>query len=239
MTPGTSVIIELLGGIALLLWGVRMVRTGIMRAWGGRLKHFIETRLSNRFSAFLAGGAATFDWPWIAGNLVVGLALLVAAAVSNVDALRERMSSGEARRAGKYGTSAILSTLFVLAILGFLAFLSTRYHKRFDWSEMKVHSLTSQSQQLLEGLEQDVEVLALFPPLESEPVRELLDRYAYASPRFKVQYADPNERPELLARHGITPEQLGEGVVRVALGGESMLVDEVSEEKLTNALVKL
>jgi len=59
MTPGTSVIIELLGGIALLLWGVRMVRTGIMRAWGGRLKRFIETRLSNRFSAFLAGGAAT------------------------------------------------------------------------------------------------------------------------------------------------------------------------------------
>ena len=59
MTPGTSVIVELLGGVALLLWGVRMVRTGVMRAWGDRLKHFIEARLSNRVSAFLAGGAAT------------------------------------------------------------------------------------------------------------------------------------------------------------------------------------
>ena len=39
----TRVIIELLGGVALLLWGVRMVRTGIMRAWGDRLKRFIET----------------------------------------------------------------------------------------------------------------------------------------------------------------------------------------------------
>lgn len=59
MTPGTSVIIELLGGVALLLWGVRMVRTGIMRAWGDRLKRFLEARLSNRVSAFLAGAGAT------------------------------------------------------------------------------------------------------------------------------------------------------------------------------------
>lgn len=59
MNPGTLVIVNLLGGVALLLWGVRMVRTGVMRAWGDRLKSFIEHRLGSRFSAFLAGGAAT------------------------------------------------------------------------------------------------------------------------------------------------------------------------------------
>ncbi len=59
MTPGTWVIINLLGGVALLLWGVRMVRTGIMRAWGDRLQRYIEASLSNRLSAFFAGIAAT------------------------------------------------------------------------------------------------------------------------------------------------------------------------------------
>ncbi len=59
MNPGTLVIINLLGGVALLLWGVRMVRTGVLRAWGDRLKLFIEQRLSNRVSAFLAGATAT------------------------------------------------------------------------------------------------------------------------------------------------------------------------------------
>ncbi len=59
MNPGTAVIINLLGGVALLLWGVRMVRTGVMRAWGDRLKSFIEHRLGNRGSAFVAGGFAT------------------------------------------------------------------------------------------------------------------------------------------------------------------------------------
>lgn len=59
MNPGTLVIVNLLGGVALLLWGVRMVRTGVLRAWGDRLKRFIEMRLGNRLSAFLAGGFAT------------------------------------------------------------------------------------------------------------------------------------------------------------------------------------
>ena len=56
---GTLVIVNLLGGVALLLWGVRMVRTGVMRAWGDRLRSFIELRLGNRVSAFVAGGVAT------------------------------------------------------------------------------------------------------------------------------------------------------------------------------------
>ncbi|HLF21786.1 MAG TPA: Na/Pi cotransporter family protein, partial [Aestuariivirga sp.] len=59
MNPGTQVIVNLLGGVALLLWGVRMVRTGIMRAWGDRLKRFIEHRLGGRLQAMAAGGAAT------------------------------------------------------------------------------------------------------------------------------------------------------------------------------------
>jgi phosphate:Na+ symporter len=59
LNEGTLVIINLLGGIALLLWGVRMVRTGVLRAWGDSLKHFIEVRLGNRPSAFVAGASAT------------------------------------------------------------------------------------------------------------------------------------------------------------------------------------
>ena len=59
MNPGTAVFVNLLGGVALLLWGVRMVRTGVTRAYGDRLKNFIEHRVGNRVSAFMAGGVAT------------------------------------------------------------------------------------------------------------------------------------------------------------------------------------
>lgn len=59
MNPGTMVIVNLLGGVALLLWGVRMVRTGVMRAWGDRLKRFIEQNLASRLAAFASGLVAT------------------------------------------------------------------------------------------------------------------------------------------------------------------------------------
>jgi hypothetical protein len=66
---------------------------------------------------FFSGMPLQSDLGWVGGNLVLGLVLLVSAAGMNLDALRERMSTGEARRAGKYGTSAVLSTVLGIARL--------------------------------------------------------------------------------------------------------------------------
>jgi phosphate:Na+ symporter len=52
---GTLVILDLMGGVALLLWGLHMVRSGIMRAFGSDLRHFLSKTLNNRFAAFAAG----------------------------------------------------------------------------------------------------------------------------------------------------------------------------------------
>lgn len=199
--------------------------------------------LANFLMLLFSGGAGATpsDLGWIGGNFALGAILLVSAAMLNVDTLRERMSSGEARRAGKYGTSAIVSTLLGIAILGMLGFLAHRYPQKFDWSEQKVHTLSDQTQKTLAGLDQDVAVLVLVNKLDEQPIRELLDRYAFASPRFKVDYADPNVRPGLLEQHGITKEELGEGrgLVQVTIGGNSLELSEISEESVTNALVKL
>lgn len=187
-----------------------------------------------------SGAGVASDLAWVGGNLVVGVILLVSAAVLNFDALRERMASGEARRAGKYGTSAILSTILGIAILGALGFLATRYHHRFDLSEAGIHTLSDQSKKVLENLDSDVDVLALVGPGQQDAVHELLDKYAYESDRFHVEYADPNERPGLLQKYDITPDELGQGgLVRVAIGGDDVKVTDITEENVTNAMVKL
>lgn len=56
---GTDVLISLLGGVALLLWGLRMVRTGMTRALGSRLVGILETSLRNRIRAFFSGLGVT------------------------------------------------------------------------------------------------------------------------------------------------------------------------------------
>ena len=48
-------LLHLFGAVALLLWALRMVRTGIMRAYGSRLRHWIGVAMTNRFRALGAG----------------------------------------------------------------------------------------------------------------------------------------------------------------------------------------
>src|SRR5579864_7998377 len=52
---GGMILLDLTGGVALLLWGLHMVRTGIVRAFGSDLRRFLGIALRNRFVAFAAG----------------------------------------------------------------------------------------------------------------------------------------------------------------------------------------
>jgi len=56
---GVETILNVLGGVTLLLWGVRMVRTGLTRAFGAALRRAIAACSRNRFTAFLGGIAVT------------------------------------------------------------------------------------------------------------------------------------------------------------------------------------
>ena len=55
----TLTLIDLAGAIALLLWGVHMVQSGIQRAFGPNLRRFLGRALGDRFRAFLAGLGVT------------------------------------------------------------------------------------------------------------------------------------------------------------------------------------
>jgi phosphate:Na+ symporter len=52
---GSMVLLDLMGGVALLLWGLHMVHSGILRAFGPDLRLLLAQALNNRFSAFAAG----------------------------------------------------------------------------------------------------------------------------------------------------------------------------------------
>ena len=56
---GSAVILDLMGGVALLLWGLHMVHSGIVRAFGADLRRLLGVALQNRFRAFLAGAFVT------------------------------------------------------------------------------------------------------------------------------------------------------------------------------------
>ena len=59
-TSGTYDLTMILGAATLLLWGVRMARTGVMRVYGSEIRRTLPRALKNRLIALLTGaGAAT------------------------------------------------------------------------------------------------------------------------------------------------------------------------------------
>ncbi|MEI3854991.1 MULTISPECIES: Na/Pi cotransporter family protein [unclassified Ensifer] len=126
MNSGTLVILELLGGVALLLWGVRMVRTGVMRGWGDRLQRFVEERLSNQITAFGGGVLATAVLGSATAMALIVAGLAGAGAISAPTGLAVLLGAdiGSALVSGLFASgsslAALLAPLFLFA--GYVAF---------------------------------------------------------------------------------------------------------------------
>src|SRR6201987_6406082 len=54
-----QILLNLLAGVALLVWGTYIVRTDILRLYGGALRRVLRQSVSNRFAAFGAGLSVT------------------------------------------------------------------------------------------------------------------------------------------------------------------------------------
>ncbi|WP_020592072.1 Na/Pi cotransporter family protein [Kiloniella laminariae] len=52
---GFELLLKIAGGVALLLWATRMVRTGVMRAYGSHLRRFLGSATRNTVTAFGMG----------------------------------------------------------------------------------------------------------------------------------------------------------------------------------------
>src|SRR5919109_2284423 len=127
---GTLVVLDLMGGVALLLWGLHMVRTGILRAFGADLRRLLSRALGNRFAAFNAGlgltallqsstatglMAASFTAEGM-GGLVPALAIMLGANVGTT--LIVQILS--------FNVSAAAPVLFVVGLLAFRGGKRTR-----------------------------------------------------------------------------------------------------------------
>lgn len=83
----THVLINLIGQIALLLWGIHMIQSGVTRVFGTDLRATLGRGLGNRFSAFLAGLGVTAALQSSTATALMATSLVGAGAVELVPAL--------------------------------------------------------------------------------------------------------------------------------------------------------
>ena len=122
---GSIVLLDLMGGVALLLWGLHMVHSGVLRAFGPDLRQLLAGALRNRFAAFAAGVGLTALLQSSTATALITSSFTAEGLVSLVPALAIMLGAN-------VGTSLIVQILSfniaavapVLFILGLVAFRS-------------------------------------------------------------------------------------------------------------------
>jgi len=122
---GSIVLLDLMGGVALLLWGLHMVHSGVLRAFGPDLRRLLAGALKNRFAAFAAGIGLTALLQSSTATALITSSFTAEGLVSLVPALAIMLGAN-------VGTTLIVQVLSfniaavapVLFILGLVAFRS-------------------------------------------------------------------------------------------------------------------
>src|SRR5436305_2154748 len=122
---GIMVLLDLLGGVALLLWGLHMVHSGILRAFGPDLRVLLAKALNNRLSAVAAGIGLTGLLQSSTATALITTSFAAEGMVSLVSALAIMLGAN-------VGTTLIVQVMSfniaaaapVLFIIGLVAFRS-------------------------------------------------------------------------------------------------------------------
>lgn len=179
---------------------------------------------------------------WVGTFLLVGLGLLLAGIILNYQEV-SRVARG---RSAAKAFNALIETVVVLAIVGFLYAIVARYPQaKVDLTANQRLSLAPQTINILKSLDQLDTTVTVTACITADsgfilPVETLLRKYRDQSPRFEYEIVDFVKNPTVRQRFGERGERIELGTTFVQSGVKlERLAWPLSEEKLTNAVLKV
>ncbi len=142
-----------------------------------------------------------------------------------------------AKRSTRYGANMAFMIAVFVAIIGLIGTMSVRYKVRTDLTENQRYSLSPQTIKVLKSLDRDVEAIAFYRSDERtrQAMVDLLQEYSYHTPKFSFWFIDPDKKPLEAAKYGVTAYR----TTLLRSGGKQQLVGFESEEKISNALLRV
>jgi phosphate:Na+ symporter len=119
----SMILLDLMGGVALLLWGLHMVHSGIVRAFGSDLRHILGIGLRNRYYAFLAGTLVTLLLQSSTATALMTASFAAGGAVGLVPALAVMLGANVGTalivQVLSFNVSAVAPVFFILGLVAF------------------------------------------------------------------------------------------------------------------------
>lgn len=171
----------------------------------------------------------TWDAPlaWIS----VGGGLCVAAYLAAV----RRASAREVSTSAARSRLSAVPVIAAVALTAGVGVAGSRIGVRWDLTSSQAFQLAPETIAALRSLDAPARVLLFAQPADFPTYRAALREYAAASPHVTVEYIDIGTQP-ILVRHYEVREY---GTAAIEHNGRVELIDALSEQQFTNALVRL
>ena len=132
--------------------------------------------------------------------------------------------------------SAIFLILFA-TVTGLLGWLALENNLRYDWTQGARNSLSADTIKLLGEIKLPINIRSYQPdhPLYKKRAEELFALFQQHAMEFNYQLVDANLDIDLAKADGITRE----GQSSIKLDGRSEIINDLTEQSLSNALIRL
>jgi ABC-2 type transport system permease protein len=157
----------------------------------------------------------------------------------------------------RYGGYAALITLSAAVVLVVLNLIIQQVPSDIDMTDNKLFTLSEQTKDLIDQLEEPVTIYGLYPPgQESENVVDVVRKYERASRKISYEQIDPDKNPAFLQKYDTEDTGLSAGSLIVESGdnfkiisgidlydvsynqsGQAQVMGFKAEQRLTNALL--
>jgi len=189
----------------------------------------------------ISGFSLSGDQFWLSvGHFVISLIFFVLFVLGGG---KELLLSGQGKQKAGFGLAATLySTLFlgIVAGINYLSYENSFF--RYDSSEQKVFSLAPQTEKILSGLKEKIEIKGFFlgGVITKTHVKNMLDLLERESSQIEFELIDPEKRPLLADQFGVSEnETLVLSYTNSSLQRQTRVVGAITEQEVINALIKL
>jgi ABC-type uncharacterized transport system involved in gliding motility auxiliary subunit len=150
---------------------------------------------------------------------------------------REAITVFSKKRSSRHGANMLVMILLFTCIIIIIQALSTRHSYRLDLTRNQRFSLASQTTNLLNGLNRDIEIYAFFKRGSQNRswAENVINQYVHKNKHIRKEFVDPDQNPQLAKEMGITSY----GTTVVKCGVRTELLTELSEGSLSNAILKV
>jgi ABC-type uncharacterized transport system involved in gliding motility auxiliary subunit len=143
------------------------------------------------------------------------------------------IDSASARQA-KYGATAGLYVIVIIAVLVMINWLADRYNKSYDTTTNKRYTLSDQSKKIVNQLKTGATITYIDRTSQFDQAKALLDRYANLSPKIHIQYVDFVKNPTVARSYNLKYP----GTAFVEVNGKKEEAKSMTEEGITGGFIR-